>query len=176
MQTRTLREEKQKIKCVVQHLLSLWIALGHRSVQLKQSNRFLREELHRFDQIKQLFARRVSCKTRFRVAVLSLLAMHRFRFFARHSTCLRLPSSNVSYEKNLLDVDDQFLWSLSSSDVFSSLLVQFHRLSPAASQHGSPLSRSLVQSIGSSLCPSSFSKVGLKETEEESIACLSEFR
>ena len=147
IQTRTLREEKQKIKCVVQHLLALWIALGYRSVQLKQSNRFLREEFHRFDQIKQLFARRVSAKTRFRVAVLSLLAMNRLRFFARHSSCVRLPSSNVSYEKNLLNVDDQFLSSLSSSDVFASLLAQFHRLSPAAFQHGSPsslISRQLI--------------------------------
>ena len=74
-------EKSSRIFSIVRHLVSLFIPLRRRYLQLIDANRYLRQHSSRFDQIQRSFPFRPSAKNRFRIAVISILAFGRFRSF-----------------------------------------------------------------------------------------------
>ena len=132
----SVEEEKWSEKCgrmflLVKHLICLFIPLRRRSLQLIDTQRFLRRQASRFEQIRECFPSSSSSssspspKSRFRISVIAILAQRRFLSFSRHENQFH------SLEENNLPFDETILLNFTEHSFSpSSLLALLNRLTP----------------------------------------------
>ena len=124
-----LNDQSEKFNLILKHLISLWIPLRRRYFQLIDSNRFLKQELNRFYQIKQIVNSNILVKNRFRTYVITIIAFKRFLTFKNNSSFINVRSSNIIYDQNILDSFNQnFIQTINYEDIFQSLIIQLNRL------------------------------------------------
>jgi hypothetical protein len=70
-------------------------------------------------------------KNRFRIAVISIIALKRFSSFKNNSSLTNIPSSNIIYDQKILSsFNTNFIQSINYNDIFQSLIIQLNRLHP----------------------------------------------
>lgn len=116
----------------IQHFVSLFLPLRRRYFQLIDSYKYLKQELVPYQQIKQILPiNSRQDKNRFRIFVISIMAMKRFVALKNQSHIQLVPSSTFIYDKKILSlVNQDFLQSIHGNDPFQSFIFQFNRLSP----------------------------------------------
>jgi hypothetical protein len=124
-----LLEELDKFDLILKHLISILIPLRRRYFQLIDSNRFIKQELNRFYQIKQILNSNIFIKNRFRIYVISIIAFKRFLSFKINSSFKNIRSSNIIYDQNILEIfNKNFIQNINYEDIFQSLIIQLNRL------------------------------------------------
>jgi len=124
-----LIDELDKFDLILKHLISIWIPLRRRYFQLIDSNRFIKQELNRFYQIKQILNSNIFIKNRFRIYVISIIAFKRFLSFKINSSFKNIRSSNIIYDQNILETfNKNFIQNINYEDIFQSLIIQLNRL------------------------------------------------
>ncbi|CAF0894128.1 unnamed protein product [Adineta steineri] len=127
--TNELIEQSDKFFVILKHLISIWIPLRRRYFQLIDSNRFLKQELLRFNQIKQIVNLNSSIKNRFRIYVITIIALKRFLSFKTNSSIVTIRSSNIVYDQNILSTFNRnFIQNINYDEIFQSLIIQLNRL------------------------------------------------
>ena len=103
--------------------------MRRRYFQLIDSNRFIKKELSRFNQIKQIVNSNIFIKNRFRISVISIIAFQRFVSFKNNSSFTNLRSSNIIYDQNILSTFNRnFIQTINYDDIFQSLFIQLNKL------------------------------------------------
>jgi hypothetical protein len=124
-----LLDELDKFDLILKHLISILIPLRRRYFQLIDSNRFIKQELNRFYQIKQILNSNIFIKNRFRISVISIIAFKRFLSFKINSSFTNIRSSNIIYDQNILETfNKNFIQNINYQDIFQSLIIQLNRL------------------------------------------------
>jgi len=124
-----LINQSDKFHLILKHLISIWIPLRRRYFQLIDSNRFIKQELNRFYQIKQILNSNIFIKNRFRIYVISIIAFKRFLSFKINSSFTNIRSSNIIYDQNILETfNKNFIQNINYQDIFQSLIIQLNRL------------------------------------------------
>ncbi|CAF0949584.1 unnamed protein product, partial [Adineta ricciae] len=151
-----LSEQMEKYDLILKHLISLWLPLQRRYLQLIDSNRFLKQEYVRYNQIKQILNPNRLFPNRFRLYAISIIAAKRFSSLKKNSLSVKLlsASSNVFYDENILSNYNKknFISNLNFDQLFPSLIHQLNRFY-------SPIQKgTLLKSIANGLPKSSFTK------------------
>jgi len=124
-----LINQSDKFHLILKHLISIYIPLRRRYFQLIDSNRFIKQELNRFNQIKQIFNSNYLIKNRFRIYVISIIAFKRFSSFKNNSSFINIRSSNIIYDKNILEsFNINLIQNINYEDIFQSLIIQLNRI------------------------------------------------
>ena len=124
-----LMDQTEKFNMILKHLISIYIPLRRRYFQLIDSNKFYKQEIFRFYQIKQIIHPNSSIKNRFRVAAIGIIAFKRFSSLKNNSSLINIPSSNIIYDQKILSsFNTNFIQSVNYNDIFQSLIIQLNRL------------------------------------------------
>lgn len=157
----------------IKYLISLFIPLRRKYFQLLDSYKYLKHESIPFQQIKSIIQPNShSHRNRFRVFVITIIAMKRFHSLKGSSHILNVPSTTFIYDQNILsNINSDFIQSIHSNDVFQSLIFQFNRLFPPIlkglfsyspfSQLFFSIFRSLIKLLAGGIPRSSSTKVSL---------------
>ncbi len=126
-----LIDQTDKFNLILKHLISIYLPLRRRYFQLIDSNKLIKQEFYRFYQIKQMIHSNSLIKNRFRIAVISIIALKRFSSFKNNSSLTNIPSSNIIYDQKILSsFNTNFIQSINYNDIFQSLIIQLNRLHP----------------------------------------------
>jgi chromosome segregation ATPase len=124
-----LMEQTDKFNLILKHLISIYIPLRRRYFQLIDSNKLIKQEFYRFNQIKQMIHSNTSIKNRFRIAGITIIALKRFSLFKNNSSLTNIPSSNTIYDQKILSsFNMNFIQTINYNDIFQSLIIQLNRL------------------------------------------------
>ena len=114
----------------MKYLISLFIPLRRKYFQLLDSYKYLKHESIPFQQIKTLIQPH-SQRNRFRIFVITVIAMKRFCLLKGNSHLEYVPSTTFIYDQKILStINSDFIQSIHSNDLFQSLVFQFNRYFP----------------------------------------------
>ncbi|CAF5038267.1 unnamed protein product, partial [Rotaria sp. Silwood1] len=124
-----LNNEKDKIELILKHVISLWIPIRLRYNQLIDSNRFIKQELNKYNKIKQILnLNKLIKKKTFRIYIITIIAFKRFIIIKNKSSFKYIYSSNIIYDQYVLSTfNSNFIQLIHIDDIFQSLIIQLNR-------------------------------------------------
>ncbi|CAF1169976.1 unnamed protein product [Rotaria sordida] len=125
-------DEKDKLNIILKHIISLYVPIRQRYIQLIDSNRFIKQELNKFNKIKQILnSNNLIEKKSFRIYVISIIAFNRFSFFINKSSIKYIFSSNIIYDQYILSsFNFHFIQLINIDHIFQSFFIQLNRFYP----------------------------------------------